>query len=183
MSKFPLILIISLQLVAPCAKSDTTGDDCLTWYSTACWAHLFQNSIDNDREVSDGLKQYGDKVLSSIYQASQRVGAVTDNAGVVLQKAYDTLIETQNQVCKDDDLFFVESVALISAAILAVELTTTGGTSAGSGALALKALLIAQAPKLMSKLHQRLCGSPFTKADPNLVTQIETAIDKTLSGK
>jgi len=102
---------------------------------------------------------------------------------VVLQKAYDTLIETQNQVCKDDDLFFVESVALISAAILAVELTTTGGTSAGSGALALKALLIAQAPKLMSKLHQRLCGSPFTKADPNLVTQIETAIDKTLSGK
>ena len=70
---------------------------------------------------------------------------------------------------------------MIAAGIFAVEVTMTGGLSGGAGAVALKGLLVAQSPKLMSKLHERLCGTPFTKADAGLVTQVETAIEKAVS--
>jgi hypothetical protein len=183
MSRLIFTLLMLLPVSVPIVMADTAENGCSAWYSTACWAHILQNCIDNARDVPDGMKQYGDAMLSSVYRAGQGVNAVAYHAGEVLKKAYDTLVATQQQVCVDDDLYFVEAVAVIAAAILAVELTMTSGTSGGSGALALKALLIAQAPKLMSKLHERLCGSPFTTDDPNLITKVESAIDKALSGK
>jgi hypothetical protein len=183
MSRVILAVMVLLPLSALGAFAHAAESECSAWYSTACWAHTLQDSIDNARDIPEGMKRYSDQMLATAYRASRGLAAVADHASEILKQAYQKLSEAQALACKDDDLFFVEAISVISAAIVAVELTMTGGTSAGSGALALKALLIAQAPKLMSKLHERLCGSPFDKVDPSLVTQVETAIDKALSGK
>jgi hypothetical protein len=176
-----LALLILPALSAPSPMAHATNGECSAWYSTACWAHVLKDSIDAAGDIPEGVKRHSDQMLATVYGVGQGLAAVADHAAEILKQAYQKLVETQALACKDDDLFFIEAIAVISAGIAAVELTMTGGTSAGSGAFALKALLIAQAPKLMSKLHERLCGSPFDKADPSLVTQVETAIDKIVS--
>ena len=165
------------------APGTAQAADCSSWSSTACWAHLLQDLINDAPDVAAAIKQLSDRALAGVSQASQSLGAVADHADAVLKQVYGKLAEHHDQICADDDLFFLESIAVVSAAIVAVELAATGGASAGAGAVALKGVLIAQSPKLMSKLHERLCGSPFTKVEPGLVTQIETAVDKALSGK
>ena len=165
------------------AVSAGPPDDCSSWTSTACWARALQDGIDAVKDIPDTTRQVGDKALESVYLAGRSLGDVADKAGVALGQAYGKLADSHAKVCADDDLFTVEAVGVIAAGIFAVEVSMTGGVSGGTGAVALKGLLISQSPKLMSKLHERLCGTPFAKADPGLVTQVETAIDRALSGK
>ncbi len=176
-------LVALFLMVLPLSAAKAAPGDCPAWTQPSCWALTLQGLIDTAKDIPDSLKLYGDKALASVYQTGQGLGVVADKAGAGLKQVYGTLVESHDKVCADDDLFFVESVAVIAAGIFAVEVSMTGGLSGGAGALALKGMLISQSPKLMSKLHERLCGTAFTKADPTLVTQVETAIDKALAGK
>ncbi len=184
MSRPVVLFIIVLTLVLmPASASAASANDCPAWYTTACWARTLQGMIDAIKDLPDATRQYCDRTLASAYQAGLSLGEVAGTAGSVLGQAYGALAEHHDKVCADDDLFFMEGVGVIAAGIFAVEVTMTGGLSGGAGAVALKGLLVAQSPKLMSKLHERLCGTPFTKADAGLVTQVETAIEKAVSGK
>ena len=172
------VIVITLWLTVP-----ARANECTAWYSAPCWAKNLQDLIDSAKDIPDAMKQYSDKALAGVYQAGVGLSDVAGKAGGVLQQTYGKLVEGHDKVCADDDLFFVEAVSVIAAGIFAVEVAMTGGVSGGAGTLALKGLLISQSPALMSKLHQRLCGTPYTKVDASLVTQVESVIDKTLSGK
>jgi hypothetical protein len=177
------LLVLVAVILLPLGTAKAASDDCTSWAIPSCWAHTLQTLIDTGKDIPDALKRSGDQALAGVYQTSQNLGAVASQAGNGLKQVYTTLLESHDKVCADDDLFFMEAVTVIAAGIFAVEVSMTGGLSGGAGALALKGLLISQSPKLMSKLHERLCGSAFTKADPTLVTQVETIIDKALAGK
>jgi hypothetical protein len=176
-------LLALLMIVVPLSVSAAEPEDCASWSSTACWAHALQDAIDAMKDIPDATKQVTDQALAGVYQAGQGLGEAAGKAGVALGQAYGKLVASHDRVCADDDLFLVESIGVIAAGIFAVEVSMTGGATGGTGAVALKGLLISQSPKLISKLHERLCGSPFAKVDPGFITQVETAIDKALAGK